>query len=122
MQFKAVSDLVGIKIAKGTLLKDAQKINPDPLGEKSRKHFMKDLPLQHVGGKLRVRLLRIDNLPQDMQHGQKIFVRVVSGQRSRYGEKLFKSPKDKEVMCIKKVSDSFVWTSGICGQSACDSC
>lgn len=114
VQFKAISDLEGIKIAKGMHLKDAQNIKPDPPGESGTKRFVKDLPLKHVGGKLRVRLLKIDCLPQEMQHGQKIFVRIVSGQRSRYGERLFKSQKDeegKEVMCIKKVCGACVLTS-----------
>ena len=90
VQFKALADLVGIQVGKGSLLKDAQNIGIDPVPEGGINYFENPMPLKHVGGKLRVRLFRVDHLPKSMQHGQKIYVRVISGQRSRYGNKLVK--------------------------------
>ena len=88
IQFKAMVDLPGIQVPLGTLLKDAQTIEYTPKSEKDAQYYEKKLPLQDVGGKLRVRLLKVDCLPKDCQHGQMIFARVILGKQSSYGKKL----------------------------------
>jgi hypothetical protein len=88
VQFKAMADLPGIKVPLGTLLKDAQAIEYTPKSEDDAQYYEKNLPLQDVGGKLRVRLLKVDCLPSSCQHKQMIFTRVILGKQASYGNKL----------------------------------
>jgi hypothetical protein len=88
VQFKAIADLPGIEVPPGTLLKDAQTIEYTPKSDNDAQYYEKNWPLQDVGGKLRVRLLKVDCLPKNCQHGQMIFTRVMLGKQSSYGNKL----------------------------------
>ena len=95
VQFKAVSDLEGITVEKGARLKDCENVKHQAVEE--RQYFARETPFQHVGGKLRVRISSINSLPQSSQLGHKIYVRIISGQESRYGHKL-RSPKQQWIV------------------------
>jgi len=95
VQFKALADLKGIKIEKGTKLMIAQGIKKDHnvSDQENVRPFVQEAPLQHVGGKLRIRLFRIDNVPPGCRTNQKIYVRVACGKLSNYGPKIDEKKK-----------------------------
>ena len=86
VQLKNVSDLPGIHVPSGTSLEEAQGI-PAMIGDDGVRHFESELPLQRVGGLLRVRLFRVDNLIPKFRD-PKILVRVICGKETSYGPKL----------------------------------
>lgn len=72
----------------GTLLKDVQTIESASGEKDATQYFARKIPFKDVGGKLRIRLVKVDCLPKDCQHGQKIYTRIILGKQSDYGSKL----------------------------------
>ena len=107
VQFKALADLKGIKIEKGTTLMTAQGIKKDNnvSDQENVRPFVQEAPLQHVGGKLRIRLFRIDNVPHGCRtnEGGNIYVRVACGRLSNYGSKIDEEKKTGFVDTVRQL-------------------
>jgi hypothetical protein len=107
VQFKALADLKGIKIEKGTKLMIAQGIKKDNnvSDQENVRPFVQETPLQHVGGKLRIRLFRIDNVPHGCRtsEGGNIYVRVACGRLSNYGSKIDEKKKPGFVDTVRQL-------------------
>jgi len=111
VQFKALADLKGIKIEKGTKLMIAQGIKKDNnvSDQENVRPFVQEAPLQHVGGKLRIRLFRIDNVPHGCRtsEGGNIYVRVACGRLSNYGSKIDEKKKTGFVDTVRSTLSVF---------------
>ena len=113
VQFKGVSELRGIRIEKGTSLAAAQAVECDSVAEGDESYFMRQRPLEHVGGVLRVQLSRLENLPPSFR-STAIYVSIICGPKSRYGHKvqtLNSKEQDHAALWAKPLTKSHVKNS-----------